>query len=437
MSEPAPGNAPGPGARADGPAVPGPSEETTRRSSRGRGWAVVLCLVLAGLLTVPAAVAFWGQRTLNDTQRYVETVQPLVNSPEVQDVIVSKVTSAIEQQVDVEALLNDVFADVITDRPRLQQLTGVLAGAVNAQIERVTRNVVESPTFADLWTRANTRAQQGLQRALTGDGSGVVALRGDQIVLDLDEVIAEVGQRLVDRGVPVVSRVPVPETDRQIVLVQAPQLQDLRTIYAFANPIAVWLLPVVGLLYLAAFVLARRRARMTAVVGALLAGNALLLVLALSIGRQLFVNQLAGTAFGPASTVFYDTLLAYLLRGAQVLLVVGLVLVVIGWLTGSNRVGTSVRRGVAGGLENLGQAIGGTTGATVGAVGSWCAGNARWLRVVIGAVGIVVLFWGNNPSLPRLWWALALILVLLACLQVMIGTGRARPELAAPAVRET
>lgn len=410
--------------------------EPDRRSSRGRAWVVAVCVVLAGLLTLPAVVAFWGQRTLNDTQRYVETVQPLVHSPEVQDVIVTKVTSAIEQQVDLEGLLDDVFADVITDRPRLQQLTGVLAGAVNAQIERVTRNVVESPAFADLWTRANTRAQQGLQRALTGDGSGVVALRGDEIVLDLDEVIAEVGQRLVDRGVPVVSQVSVPETDRQIVLVQAPQLQDLRTIYAFANPIATWLLPVVGLLYLAALVLARRRTRMTAVIGGLLAGNALLLVLALSVGRQIFVNQLAGTAFGPASTVFYDTLLAYLLRGAQVLLVVGLVLLAIGWLTGSNRVATSVRRGVAGGLENVGQAIAGPAGGTAGTVGAWCAANARWLRVVIAAAGVVVLLWGDNPTLSRLWWALALILVLLACLQVLIGSGRARSEEAGTAVSE-
>jgi uncharacterized protein HemX len=35
----------------------------------GRSIAAVICLVLAALLTVPAAFAFWGQRTLNDTQR--------------------------------------------------------------------------------------------------------------------------------------------------------------------------------------------------------------------------------------------------------------------------------------------------------------------------------------------------------------------------------
>ena len=99
--------------------------------------------MLAALLTTPAAVAYWGQRTLNDTQRYVDTVGPLVNSPEVQDAIATKVTDAIEQQVDIEAILNEVFAGVITDRPRLQQLVGPLSAAVNGLIDR--RSARSSP----------------------------------------------------------------------------------------------------------------------------------------------------------------------------------------------------------------------------------------------------------------------------------------------------
>ena len=111
------------------PATPGPSRSTVvERPSRARSVAAVICVVLAGLLTTPAAVAYWGQRTLNDTQRYVDTVGPLVDSPEVQDVIATKVTDAIEKQVDIEAILNNVFAGVITDRPRLEQLVGPLSG---------------------------------------------------------------------------------------------------------------------------------------------------------------------------------------------------------------------------------------------------------------------------------------------------------------------
>jgi hypothetical protein len=380
-----------------------------------------VCLLLAALLTTPAAVAYWGQRTLNDTQRYVDTVGPLVESQEVQDVIATAVTDAIQQQVDTEALLNEAFAGVVDDAPRLELLVGPLAAAIDGAVERQVREFLASDTFADIWTRVNTRAQQALQRILEGDSSGAVSLQGDEVVLDVSEVIDEVKARLVDRGLTFIENAPVPETDRQIVLLEAPQLEQLRTIYAFGNPVARWLLPIVGLLYLGALLLARHRPRMVVAIGAVIAANALLLALALSVGRQLFSNELSGTTFGPASRAFYETLLAYLQRGQEVVLWLGLVLVVVGWFAGANRYGTAVRTTVRDGLEKVGSAV---PGEQVDSAGQWVAGNIRWLRVVVVGLGAVVLLWGNDVSLSRWWWSLALVVVLLAVLQVLAGAGR-------------
>ena len=78
---------------------------TAQRRRTGRSIGAVVCVVLAVLLTTPAVVAFWGQRTLNDAQRYLDTVGPLVNSPEVQDAIATTVTNAIEQRVNVAPIL--------------------------------------------------------------------------------------------------------------------------------------------------------------------------------------------------------------------------------------------------------------------------------------------------------------------------------------------
>lgn len=393
------------------------------RPSRGRSIAAVICLVLAGLLMTPAAVAYWGQRTLNDAERYVETVGPLVESPEVQDVIATRVTAAIQQQVDVEAILNTAFAGVIEDRPRLEQLVAPLAAAINGLVEREVRAFIASDEFADIWVLANTRAQQTLQRILNGDNTGAVQLQGDEVVLDVDEVIERVKERLVARGLTIVENVPIPETDRQIVLMDAPQLRQVRTIYAFSNPVAQWLLPVVGVLFLAAFVLARRRPRMAVWIGAVIAANALILAWVLSIGEQMFVNALAGTDFGPASRVFFDTLLTYLDRGQQVVLWLGLVIVAAGWFAGSNSYGTTARTTIGGGLESLGSRLG---DGPVGAAGRWVAANVAWVRVVVVALGGVVLLWGNNVSMNRLWWSLALVIALLVVLQVLVGAGRPR-----------
>ena len=413
-----------------GPTVPDPEPTASaapaaERPSRGRSAAVVICLLLAALLTTPAGIAYWGQRTLNDTTRYVNTVGPLVNSPEVQNAIATKVTDTIQQQVDIEALLNDVFSGVITDRPRLQRLVGPLAAAINSLIDRQVREFLASDEFADLWTAVNTRAQQSLQRLLNGDQSGAVQLQGDQVVLDVSEVIERVKQRLVDRGLTIVQNIPIPNIDKQIVLLEAPQLKQLKNIYALANPLAQWLIVVVAGLYLAALVLARRRPRTTVVIGAALAANALLLALAISVGRQLFSDALAGTVFGPASRVFYNTLLVYLDRGRQVMLWLGLILIVVGWFAGANKYGSAVRGTVRGGLENIGGSL---ADGPVGNAGRWVAPNAGWLRVVAGLVGAVVLLWGNNMSVSRLFWSLVLVVVLLAVVQVLVGAGRSASQ---------
>ncbi len=392
-------------------------------SHRGRSIAAVVCIVLAAILTVPAGFAYWGQRTINDGNRYVATVGPLVDSPEVQTAIATKVTDAIEEQVDVQALLNQAFAGVIADRPRLQLLIGPLAGAVNGLIQTQVQNFIESDAFRELWLAVNTRAQERLVQLLNGEDSGAVTVQGGQVVLDLSTVVDQVKQQLVDRGLTFVQNAPpIPAADQQIVLLDSPQLKQVRTIYAFSNPLAKWLLPVVGLLYLGGLLLSRRKSRATVVIGILIAANALLMALALSIGRQLFVNELSGTVFGPASTVFYDTVLSYLERGQRVLLGLGLILVVIGWFTGGTKFGTAVRTTIARSLESAGASVSDTRAA---GAGRWTLANAVWLRIVVGVLGLVVLLWGNNVSGTRLFWSTLVVLVLLAAIQVLVGTGRA------------
>ena len=123
----------------DAPPTQPEAPTVTAHAGRARPIAALICLLLAALLTIPATFAFWGQRTLNDTQRYVATVGPLIHSTAVQDVITARVTDVIDKQVNVESIIDNVFAGVITDRPRLQQLVGPLSGAVNGLIDSQVR----------------------------------------------------------------------------------------------------------------------------------------------------------------------------------------------------------------------------------------------------------------------------------------------------------
>jgi len=168
---------------------------------------------------------------------------------------------------------------------------------------------------------------------------------------------------------------------------------------------------------------------MGVLIGAVLAANAVLLALCLSIGRQLFVNQLSGTVFGPASKVFYDTLLTYLERGQGVLLALGLLLVVAGCFAGTNRYGTALRTSLGSGLESLGDRMGGDH---LGTAGRWVGSNQGWLRVVVVLVGVLALAWGNQITMERFWWSLAAVVVGLSVLQVLVGAGKAARVAAPP-----
>jgi hypothetical protein len=401
------------------PTAPEP-EAVVEAQSRGvgRSIAAVVCVVLAIVLTTPAAIAYWGNRTLTDSARYLDTVGPLVESPEVQDAIATKVITVLEDQVDIEAVLNDVFSGVITDAPRLQRLIGPMSAAIDGLIERQVREFIASDAFAEIWTAVNVRAQQLLVRLLEGDNSGAVSLQGNQVVLDVSDVIDQVKERLVARGLTIAQNIPTPQQDRQIVLLDASQLKKARTAYALAHPVAQWLLVVVAALYVAAVLLARRRARMTVVVGLGIIANALLVAWAVSVGRQLFIDHLSGTTFGPASRAFYDQLLTYLSRGWRVFLWLGLILVVSGWFLGRNRSGTAARTSVAGTLETTGASL---SDGPVAGVARWVAPNVRWLRVVAIAVGLLILLWGNQATTGRLFWSVVITLALLALLQVLVG----------------
>ena len=177
-----------------------------------------------------------------------------------------------------------------------------------------------------------------------------------------------------------------------------------------------------ALLFLGGLLLSRRRPRATVIIGVVLAANALLVALLLSIGRQLFINQLSGTVFGPASRVFYDTLLTYLERGQRVMFWLGLILVLVGLFAGRTRLGTAVRTTTTGSLESVGASLADTS---VAGVGRWTNTNALWLRIVVGVAGVIVLVWGNNISESRLFWSLVFVCVLLAVIQVLVGAGRA------------
>ena len=400
-----------------------PSTPAKRRIG-ARSIAAVLALILGlGLLPL-GTITYWGHRTVTDTERYLETMQPLAYDEDVQDSLSVFLTEKIEEQVDPEALVNQLFAGLIEQYPALKALVPVISGAMDSLIAQVVDRLVRSDQFKQLWDVANAAAQRGLMAILEGRDDGPVSLQGDAVVLDISSIIDQVKQGLVDRGFAAAANINVPEADRQIVLLEAPQLAQIRTIYSLTSPIAVALFFFAILLLVLAVFLARRRPRMVAWAGGGAAAGGLLLIVGLGIGETVFVNTLDGTPFEKASQTFYDQLLKFLYNGAYAIVVLGIIVLAVGLYLCGARWAVELRAAVNNLADDVARNI---PAGPITSSGATVAAHARWFRVGVGVIFTIIVIIGNDLSVARTIWAALIALVLLAVIQVWAAAGRRAP----------
>lgn len=298
-----------------------------RRRFGFRTIAAGLCLVLATILLPLGGLAYWGQKTLTDTQRFVETVQPLASDPAIINAIADTVANALTANVDLEAEIQGFLPPVAAP------LAGPISSAIPTFVKQVTVKILSTEQFQQIWTRATGNLQTAIITALEGGSSGAVSTSNGQIVLDTGEVIDRVKQVLSQKGLSAIADRPTPPAaDREIVLLNSEQLAQAQTIYSLTKPAATYLIVVVLLLFLAAIALAHRRARMVAYVGVGILLGAGIIRLGLIIAPDALSNSFAGTPFAAASVVFFNTLTSYLLTGSALFLIVGIVMVVGGWM---------------------------------------------------------------------------------------------------------
>jgi len=283
-------------------------------------------------------VGFWGQRTLTDTQQFVNTVGPLGSDPLIVASIAESVTLALTKNVDLEAEVKKALP------PAAAPLAGPIAAAIPTFVDEATVKLLSTEQFQQLWTRAVGTLQEATIKVLEGDNSGPVQESNGQIVLDLSVVIQEVKTRLVANGLTAIENVPIPPAaDTQLVLLDSTQVDQARAIYRITVPAAQLLIVVVALLFTAAILISRRRARMTAIVGiGVLIGAGLIRAL-LAFAPSALTNSFTGTPWEASIAVFFNTLTIYLLNSANAIVLIGLILLIVGWVFSGQKYAVALR----------------------------------------------------------------------------------------------
>ena len=393
------------------------SDVTTADKRWGvRSIVAVLIFVITVALTPVAMVGHWGHATVVNSEQFLATVGPLAESPQVQAAVSEAVTAALVKQVDTTAIVGDFLGGLLNNDQLSASLSAPIAAGVNKLIGQLVQGFIASDAFQKVWVTLASATQKSVVAILQGGNEGPLQMKGDQLVLDISSLLTTVQSQLVAQGVSIADKVTVPESDRQIVLFEAPAVAQLQFIYSLTSPILQWSPLLIAILFGLAITLARRRPRMVLAVGIALvvAGGAT--NWALGVGQTFFVDQLAGTVFGGASGIFWDTMFNYLVAGLQGLFIFGAVVAVAGWFAGRSRPAKNVRSHVVAGLNELGSSL------PENGLSAFLRARADSVRWVITAVVVFILVVGAVMSLTRMIWVLLLAGGLFTLLQVLIAS---------------
>lgn len=372
-----------------------PDEDERLKGSRWRAFFSALCIVIAAILVPVSIVAAWARSELVDEEKFVATLAPLAHDPQVQDLIISEAMDAVDAKVDFTELTGNVI-DGITDLglgPRavaaLKLLQQPAADGLHNLVETGVTRVVESEAFADVWATAVRGAHRALVTTATSDGAGVFVLTDEGLGMQLGPIVDQVKQKLVDSGVGVASLIPA--IDKTIIIGDGSAVTTIRTVYAIAD-VAGWWLPFITLgLFVLGILIARRRP--VAVLGtgiALFIGGASL-ASTFSVGTLVVANAATRLDLSASALdVIYDALVDDMHRTALIAALLGVLIAVIGWVSG--RWGPARRfRGMVSGLNAGARASLAARGLDTGRFGAWMGRQRVLVRAIVIVLAVVWL----------------------------------------------
>jgi hypothetical protein len=347
---------------------------------------------------------------LLDTDRYTETVAPLASDQAIQDAVTERVTKAIYDGVDVKSLV----AEALPEKGAF--LASPISLGIENLIERLTRELVTSDRFAELWVSANRTAHGALVDVLTKPGD-----RKGSVSVDLSGVVAEVQSRLSSSGIDIFSGDKI---DPQLELFESDDLARVQMAVSLFDTLATFLPWVaIGLLVAAAFVFVDHRRGVLAGFVGLLVG-ALITVALFAAARWFLLFELpAGTSTSAVEAIF-DILTRFVRGSLRALVAVGFVGVLAAVLAGPSRPATALRRWVGIGVSRTGDAAA-AHGARLGGFGAFVAEYLVAIRVAVVAIAVLVLVVGEQPSAGSVLWTAVLTLVALIVIEIVARTAAA------------
>jgi hypothetical protein len=385
----------------------------TARAVAVRRYAAVTLIVIGSLLIALSVPAVWVNRTLMNTENWVETVAPLASEPAIQDAVATTLSDSVLGAIDVGGLLERYLPDDAL--PLAAPLGGAVETFVRAQVVDFTR----SDAFVTAWVEANRLGHSAVVAAVTDREGGVLTNQSGTVAIQLGPVTEAFKQRLAEKGMPAFE-IPTQVANQEIILFASPALGRAGRAVEMMQRLAFWI-PAAGLLAFGIAVLLaldRRRAVLLIGIGTL-AATALPLQ-ALYLGRIPVVAavQRLGASQASAATVAYDIVFRDLFAAERLLAFAALGLIIAAIAVGPAPLAVKLRGAASGGLAGVSARY------NFGVIGEFFSANRRALRG-IGLIMIAVLLLLPGQRTVGFMIGLALAALVWIAVVEVLGSGNA------------
>ena len=316
-----------------------PAEPTPAASSRARSIGARILTVVAVLLALVGALAFYVEHTALDEEGFETISRNMIENDEIRTQVAAKSVETLFENVDVEAAIAERLP------PAQQGLAPVLAGLARSGADRAADAALERPRVQTVWVEVTTRAQRQLVRLLDDDTT-FIQTEGGAVVLDLRPIVIQIGDQVAVIG-KVAERLP--ESSGRIAIIEESQLETAQTITKILRAVADWMWLVALVVAALAVWLARgrRRLEIRAIALGLLVVGLLLLAVRRFAGNYLVDELAQDDAVKPAVHDAWSILTQTLADRAWVGITLGLVTLVGVWFVGDTKRSADARRAAA------------------------------------------------------------------------------------------
>ena len=323
--------------------TPDAQDGAKRDRSRARIVGARILTVVAVLLALVGALAFYVEHTALDEDGFETISREMIENDEIRTQVANTAVDQLFANVDVEAAIAERL-------PQQQQgLAPVLAGLARSGADQAAAAALERPRVQTLWVETTTGTQRQLVRLLD-DETTFIQTEGGAVVLDLRPIVIELGDQ-----VAVIGRVAerFPESAGRIAIIEESQLETAQTATKILRAVAdwMWLLALVFAALAVWLARGRRRLELRALALGLLLVGLLLLAVRRFAGGYLVDRLAADASVEPAVQDAWSILTQTLADRAWVGIVLGVVTLIGVWFVGNTARAAQARRAAAPVLE--------------------------------------------------------------------------------------